>query len=482
MLIRKMLIVSVIILIYINLSFVCADENGTDFNESFVNNNSFKDIQSLINEADDNDTIILNGNYYGNGSQINVNKSVIIEGINNATLDARGLSGIFNIQSTNVVIKNLKFINGNLEDHGAAIQWVGNNGTLINSVFYNNTGCYNESDSIIWTGTGGIIINSTFKHDYSYYMMVDLNKWKLFGFSCDKLFLSTSFIYDDKGYYIGLATVNFLPTLKVSNVSCFYGEEPVIKFKLFSKEFPWANENIRFKISNMEFNLKTDANGEGILKLPNNISNGNYIVKSECHDVFAGYVEYSYSKYAVNSISTINISPIPVKLLVIKNNFYYDNKNYLQVKVVNTNSKLPLSNVKLLFEFRGKTYYAVSNSKGIAKFKIPKINSGTYDFKIKAIKNGTSNFYKQKLTIKKIPVLVKKKIKNKKITITLLNNNTKKPLKSFKINLKISTKHYVIKTNKKGIIILKLKKGWDTISFSAMNKNYKLNYRIKVKS
>ena len=154
----------------------------------------------------------------------------------------------------------------------------------------------------------------------------------------------------------------------------------------------------------------------------------------------------------------------------------------MQVKVVNTNSKLPLSNVKLLFEFRGKTYYAVSNSKGIAKFKIPKINMGNYDFKIKAIKNGTSNFYKQKLTIKKIPVLVKKKIKNKKITITLLNNNTKKPLKSFKINLKISTKHYVIKTNKKGIIILKLKKGWDTISFSAMNKNYKLNYRIKVKS
>lgn len=482
MLIRKMLIVSVIILIYINLSFVCADENVTDFNESFANNNSFKDIQSLINEADDNDTIILNGNYYGNGSQINVNKSVIIEGINNATLDARGLSGIFNIQSTNVVIKNLKFINGNLEDHGAAIQWVGNNGTLINSVFYNNTGYYNESDSIIWTGTEGIIINSTFKHDYSYFMMVDLNKWKLIGFSCDKLFLSTSFIYDDKGYYIGLATVNFLPTLKVSNVSCFYGEEPVIKFKLFSKEFPWANENIVFKVSNMEFNLKTDANGECILKLPNNISNGNYIVKSECHDVFSGYVEYSYAKYAVTSISTIRISPIPVKLSVIKNNFYYDNKNYLQVKVVNTNSKLPLSNVKLLFEFRGKTYYAVSNSKGIAKFKIPKINMGNYDFKIKAIKNGTSNFYKQKLTIKKIPVLVKKKIKNKKITITLLNNNTKKPLKSFKINLKISTKHYVIKTNKKGIIILKLKKGWDTISFSAMNKNYKLNYRIKVKS
>ena len=62
------------------------------------------------------------------------------------------LSGIFYISSNNVILKNLKIINAkapynftNLNNYelisnGAAIYWVGANGTLINSSFSSNHG------------------------------------------------------------------------------------------------------------------------------------------------------------------------------------------------------------------------------------------------------------------------------------------------------------------------------------------------------
>lgn len=71
---------------------------------------SFSDIINLINNANDGDTVRLNGYYYGNGSTININKRITIIGDDNTILDAKSSSQIFNIYSSNVTIKNIKLV------------------------------------------------------------------------------------------------------------------------------------------------------------------------------------------------------------------------------------------------------------------------------------------------------------------------------------------------------------------------------------
>ena len=87
-----------------------------------VYGNTFDDIQETINEAESNSTITLNESYTGLGKEIIIDKDIIIEGINNATLDAKSTSGIFSIYNSNVILKNLKFINGKSKNGGAVLE------------------------------------------------------------------------------------------------------------------------------------------------------------------------------------------------------------------------------------------------------------------------------------------------------------------------------------------------------------------------
>ena len=145
------------------------------FGKNNNSQNSFSDVQKLIDDSEENDTIQLNGTYYGQGNLIIVNKSLVIEGRGDgAILDAQMLSGIFYISSNNVILKNLKIINAkapynftNLNNYelisnGAAIYWVGANGTLINSSFSGNHG-YGDGGIVAWEGHNGKIFNTSFK-------------------------------------------------------------------------------------------------------------------------------------------------------------------------------------------------------------------------------------------------------------------------------------------------------------------------------
>ena len=108
---------------------------------------SFSDIQDSINSAKEGDTIYLDGNEYSGGSTIIVDKTVTIVGgsMSNpdtiATLNADNCVNIMRVTAANVVIKGIKFINGNASvdnDRGGAILWLGENGVLNNSCFINN--------------------------------------------------------------------------------------------------------------------------------------------------------------------------------------------------------------------------------------------------------------------------------------------------------------------------------------------------------
>ena len=126
------------------------------------NDDDFYYIQEEIDNAESGDKILLSKDYVGYGDAITVDKSLTIDG-NGHTLDAKGLSHVFTVEADNVVISNIKFLNGDSDD-GGAIHWYGDSGTLKNSIFEN---CYSdEGSAIYWTGGLGNINGCNFTKCY----------------------------------------------------------------------------------------------------------------------------------------------------------------------------------------------------------------------------------------------------------------------------------------------------------------------------
>ena len=172
---------------------------------------SFDELSSLINETPENEVLTLENDYtYINGSKtgIMISKPITIDGAGH-TLDANKSSRIFNITASNVVLKNIKFINGNALGSyftyygGGAIYWNGSNGYLENCSFIDNSalgvdydpydredevietengmtmvvhhdirpvGCtINQGGAITWSGENGTVTGCTFKHNHVAY-------------------------------------------------------------------------------------------------------------------------------------------------------------------------------------------------------------------------------------------------------------------------------------------------------------------------
>ena len=139
---------------------------STSFTVSSKGNNTFTDLKNLINSTNPGDTIELDDDYTNDGSitadGIEITKAITING-NGHTLDAKGLSRIFNINAANVVLNNITLINGHHDTQGGAIYWNAANGTLYNSIFLNCTS--NKGGAIQWTGAKGTVIGCNFENN-----------------------------------------------------------------------------------------------------------------------------------------------------------------------------------------------------------------------------------------------------------------------------------------------------------------------------
>ena len=105
-------------------------------NEEMLGSNGkdFKDIQNLIDQSSENDTILLSGTFSGD-SKIVLNKTLSIEGASSgATLDGKFLTQILEINASNAVIRNIRFVNSS----GISVNIGGKNVTLDNCSFENS--------------------------------------------------------------------------------------------------------------------------------------------------------------------------------------------------------------------------------------------------------------------------------------------------------------------------------------------------------
>lgn len=168
------------------------------------------------------------------------------------------------------------------------------------------------------------------------------------------------------------------------------------------------------------------------------------------------------------TVNVIEKKPVPAKIVAKDLTAYY-NKGTYSVTVYGTDGKVA-KNTNVVFKINGKKIATVkTNSKGIAKVKIPtKYVPKTYKISATALgKTVTKKLVvKQVLTLKKVTV----KKSAKKLVITATLKEGKKAIKAKKITFKFNGKKYTATTNKKGIAKITIKK--------AVLKKLKVNKKI----
>ena len=119
-----------------------------------------------------------------------------------------------------------------------------------------------------------------------------------------------------------------------------------------------ANKVVTMKVGGKTFNVKTDKNGYATLK--DALKPGTYTVTA------------TYKGFKVTN-------KITVKSTLITNNVAKKKSAIIkyQAKVLNTNGKV-LKNKVVKFKFKGKTYSAKTNAKGIAEVSLKSVNVGKY--------------------------------------------------------------------------------------------------------
>ena len=165
--------------------------------------------------------------------------------------------------------------------------------------------------------------------------------------------------------------------------------------------------------------------------------------------------------------------PESISLSVSKLSTTYGSGKYFKVKVIDSKAKKPVANVKLILKvYSGKKYKkitAATDSNGIAKYYASNLGIGSHKVAIN-VKDSKKFLSKMKYSSIKIS-RAKLKISAPKITgyykeskrykIAVKNRESKKPMKSIKVMIKVFTgkkyKKYSLKTDKKGIVSFNMK-------------------------
>ena len=224
---------------------------------------------------------------------------------------------------------------------------------------------------------------------------------------------------------------------------------------------PLINQQISLVIGSTTYNVKT--NGEGIASLNIKLNVGTYLIK--------------ITNPSNNEIKTQTIKVIPTIIDNKQVSMYYGANSLYKVRVRDINGNYA-GNLKVTFNINGKNYFAYTDKNGYASFKI-NLNPGAYV--IVAQYNGfkVSNKVIVKSTIITKDINVKKS-KTIKFTAKLVDSKGK-ILKNKKITFKFKGKTYKIKTNSKGVAVLKITKKYKVGKYTITSSFAKLTIKNKIK-
>jgi len=121
-------------------------------------NTAAHDIQTAVNAAVSEDTVIVTDGVYNISSQISINTNITVKSVNGAgtTIVARNQAGsyrIFNISGTNIILDGFTITNGYISSYGGGIYLSGIGVTVRNCIVANNSATHPSY------GGGGIYIS-----------------------------------------------------------------------------------------------------------------------------------------------------------------------------------------------------------------------------------------------------------------------------------------------------------------------------------
>ena len=468
-----------------------------------VDGDDFKSIQDVIDSSKDGDTICLGGKTFkSNGRTIMANKSVtIVGGFKDksnvyATLDGEKQSRIM-IISANVTLKGITFVNGNASDSGYGYNANGgaifvntnNNLSVVNCTFNNNTavysggaifsnynaflscdGCifnFNYADNRGGAMYGGSAVNCVFNFNHA-----DNRGGAMWDGSADSCIFT--------GNVADGGTSFSDPVLRVFNYTSGYNSGERLIFNLTSNSgIAILNRNVAVDIfkDNLSIGTFNCLSGEG---LPITLNTGSYVAVCRASDY--GIDPVNVTLTVTRAYSNIVASPITVA---------YNSGKYLTV-ALRDDKNCPVSGVQLSVDINGIKKFTTDKN---GRIKVPTDNLAPKTYTVKITFNGNGNYLKSdgevKLKVKKATPKItakkktfKKSKKVKKYTVTLKNN--KKPIAKVKLTLKIKSKKFVAKTNKKGKATFKIKKltkkgkHWATVSFGENSCYKKVTRKVKI--
>ena len=178
---KRFCIIFIILCLFISIASVSAvDENSTidiskeenSANVELPNNDTqtFDELRVEIENSSSGSVINLKNNYYiyNNTNPIRVGDNITIDGGEEYCIfdgNSSEMLSLFNIMGDNVVLKNIVFSNWNISDSYNIVEWFGENGTIVNCYFTNNTGV--RGGGIDWSGTNGTVDGCYFENNYA---------------------------------------------------------------------------------------------------------------------------------------------------------------------------------------------------------------------------------------------------------------------------------------------------------------------------
>ena len=221
-----------------------------------------------------------------------------------------------------------------------------------------------------------------------------------------------------------------------------------------------VNKNVTLVLNRITYNLKTNMKGEVEINI--NLSPSMYGVQ------IRNYETKEYKIHFIQVVKRINEN----KGFSI---YFGAGKSYT-VRVLGDDAKYG-ANLKVAFTVDGKTYYSYTDKNGYASFKI-NLKPGTYTIIAEYKGFKVTNNIKVKTT------LITKNIKvkhSKPITFKAkLLDSKGKILKNKKVTFKFKGKTFKIKTNIKGIAILKITKKYKVGKYNIVTKYNKLSVKNRI--
>ena len=184
--------------------------------------------------------------------------------------------------------------------------------------------------------------------------------------------------------------------IESEDVTTYYKENSeFVSYLKDSNNQPISNKRVSILINSKIYDRTTDVEGKIVLKL--NLKPGTYCTKVK----FDG--DENYTSSIANAIVKVNKATLAIQTKNFRT--YFESGFYLKAKVINKVTKNPVQGVKVAFKVlknnKYKTYYATTDSNGIAKLK-KNFNVGSYKVVVSLKKNAYLKAKKTKavLTIK----------------------------------------------------------------------------------